>query len=262
MRFSILFLAVILNFSIIDCLSGQFNVDPEIGIVEKLDTYLPDSIFVVNEKNDTSNLLDIINKPTIISLVYYRCPGICSPLMSGLADVIDGTDLTLDTDYQVLTISFDPREGTELAINKKKNYLNLMSNLDATEGWYYFTSDSASIKKLTEALGFKYKKQGNDFLHAGAIMAISPDGKITRYLNGTSFLPFEFKMALIEAAEGKTGPTINRVLQYCFNYDVTGQKYVVNITRIAAIFIMLLAITLFLLLVLKPIIKKRFVKST
>ena len=85
---------------------------------------------------------------------------------------------------------------------------------EIARGWKFFISDSASIAKATNAVGFKYKRQGNDFLHAASVMVISPDGKITRYLNGLYFLPFEFKMAIIEANKGQSGPTINKVLQF------------------------------------------------
>lgn len=230
----------------------------EIGIVEHLDEYLPKDIRLFHEKLGSVSLSEIIDKPTVISLVYYRCPGICSPLMDGISKVIDKSDLELGEDYQVLTISFDPREGLDLAKNKKNNYLNLMDKKEAAaEHWNFFTSDSANIAKLTAAVGFKYKPQGNDFIHSASLIFVSPDGKITRYLNGTTFLPFEFKMAILETSKGKSGPTINKVLQYCYSYDPQGQGYVLNITRVFGAFIMIIALILFLFLVLKPIIIKK-----
>lgn len=225
--------------------------EPEIGIVEQLDKYIPEGILIKNEAGDTVDVKEIIDKPTAISLVYYRCPGICSPLMDGIAQVIDKTNLELGKDYQVLTISFDPTESIDMAINKKRNYLNLMNKKDiAQEHWKFFVSDSANIAKLTKALGFKYKKTGNDFLHAATLMFISPDGKITRYLNGTYFLPFELKLALVEASQGISGPTMNKVLQYCYSYDPVGQEYVLNITKVAGIIIIFFALIVFLILVL------------
>ncbi len=231
--------------------------DPEIGVVEHLDEYLPTDIYLIDEDSQKVVLTDLIDKPTVINYVYYRCPGICSPLMEGLADVMERSDLVAGKDYQVLTISFDPTETIELGINKKKNYLNLITKKESvSEGWKFFVSDSASIAKGTNAIGFKYKPQGNDFIHAASIIVVSPDGKITRYLNGISFLPFDFKMAIIEASKGQSSPTINKVLQYCFSFDPKGHTYVLNVTKISGTIILFLAIVIFLILILKPKKKK------
>lgn len=232
-------------------LFAQTDADIEIGVIEKLDQYIPMDAMLVDEHGDTVIIGDLIDKPTILNFVYYRCPGICSPLMDGLADAMDGNDMILGEDYQALTISFDPREGSFLAVKKKNNYLNLMEKKEqAQEGWLFFTSDSASIARLTEAAGFRYKPTGNDFIHSATLIILDPKGKITRYMNGIYFLPFELKMSLLEAAEGKSGPTINRVLQYCYSYDPEGQKYVLNITKVSATLILFFAVVLLLVLFL------------
>ena len=232
--------------------------DVEIGIEEHLDEYIPLDIMLINETYDTVYLEDILDKPTIINLVYYRCPGICSPLMEGIADVMGKVDLELGKDYQVLTISFDPSESIPLAERKKNNYLNLMDDDKlAREHWRFFVSDSANIARLTNATGFKYKKTGNDFIHAASITIVSNEGKITRYLNGIYFLPFEIKMAIVEASQGKSSPTVNRLLQYCYSFDPAGQKYVLNITKVSATLIIFMGLFIFLYLVLKPMIRKK-----
>jgi len=230
---------------------AQSDSDLEIGVIEKLDQYIPMDAKIINEHGDTIIIGDLIDKPTILNFVYFRCPGICSPLMDGLADAMDGMDLVMGEDYQALTISFDPREGTFLAVKKKNNYLNLMKKKEeAKEGWLFFTGDSTNITNLTEATGFRYKPTGNDFIHAATLIILDPEGKITRYMNGIYFLPFEMKMSLLDAADGKSGPTINRVLQYCYSYDPEGQKYVMNITKVAGTLIIFLGVILFLVLVL------------
>jgi protein SCO1/2 len=230
---------------------AQTDSDVEIGVVEKLNEYIPMDAMLVDENGDTAIIGDLIDKPTILNFVYYRCPGICSPLMDGLADVIDATDLVLGEDYQALTISFDPREATFLAVRKKNNYLNLMEKKEqAEEGWRFFTSDSLNIKKLTDATGFRYKPTGNDFIHSATLIIVDKEGKITRYMNGIYFLPFEMKMTILDAAEGKAGPTINRVLQYCYSYDPEGQKYALNIFKVTGTLIILMGVVLFLVLVL------------
>ncbi len=228
---------------------AQQEADLEIGVIEKLDQFIPMDAMLVNELGDTVIIGDLIDKPTILNFVYFRCPGICSPLMDGLSNAMDGTDLVLGEDYQALTISFDPRETTVLATRKKNNYLNLMEkSSEAEKGWLFFTSDSASISNLTEATGFRYKATGNDFIHAATLIILTPEGKISRYLNGIYFLPFELKMSIIDAGNGKSGPTINRVLQFCYSLDPEGQKYVLNITKISATLIIFFALVLFFVL--------------
>ncbi|MBW8326396.1 MAG: SCO family protein [Prolixibacteraceae bacterium] len=231
--------------------------DPEIGVVEHLDEFLPTDIYLIDENNQRVLLTDLIDKPTIINWVYFRCPGICSPLMEGLAKVMDASDLVAGVDYQVLTISFDPTETIDLGIRKKTNYLNLVNKKETiSKGWKFFVSDSASIAKGTNAVGFKYKVTGKDFLHAASVTVVSPKGKITRYLNGIYFLPFDFKMAIIESSKGMSAPTINKIMQYCFSYDPVGQAYVLNVTKISGTLILFVAVLFFLILIFKPKRKK------
>jgi protein SCO1 len=228
-----------------------------IGVEEKLGETVPGDIMIYDETGSPVFLEDLIDKPTLITLVYYRCPGICSPLMEGVADAIDRTDMVLGEHYQVLTISFDARETTDLAVNKKRNHLLLMNRKElAEEHWKFFTADSANIARLTEATGFRYRRAGNDFIHSATLIVLSPQRKISRYLNGTYFLPFEVKMALLEASEGRVGPTINKILQFCYSFDPAGQTYVLNITKVAGIIIIFFTFVLLIGLTLKPLTRK------
>jgi len=227
--------------------------DTEIGIVEHLDEYLPTDIYLIDENNQRVLLTSLIDKPTIINWVYFRCPGICSPLMEGLAKVMDESDLVPGVDYQVLTISFDPQETIDLGIRKKANYLKLVNKKETiAKGWKFFVSDTVSIEKGTNATGFKYKRTGKDYAHAAAITVVSPKGKITRYLTGIYFLPFDFKMAIIESSKGMSAPTITKIMQYCFSYDPIGKAYVLNVTKISGTLILFVAILFFLVLIFKP----------
>ncbi len=230
---------------------GPGNEDLEVGVVEHLNDTVPLDAYLFDINGDTVYLEELYDKPTLINFVYYRCPGICSPLMDGLAEVIDKSDLVIGEDYQVLTISFDPRESSTLAQRKKNNYLNLMEKTgQAEEGWTFYTADSVNVKRLTDATGFKYKPTGNDFIHSATVIVTSPSGKITRYMNGIYFLPFDLKMSVIDASEGKTGTTVNKVLQYCYSYDPEGQEYVLNITKVAGTLIIFVGLIVFLVLVL------------
>lgn len=241
-------------------LSGQDSTIvsklPEIGIVERLDTYMPGDIVLMGESGTTVLLDSLVDKPTVLAFVYYRCPGICTPLMDGLADVINKASIEIGTDYQIITVSFNPREGYELASRKKKNYMNMVTVEGAEDGWKFFVTDSLNIQRLTSSAGFYYKRVGNDFLHTATLVFLDKDRKITRYLNGTRFLPFEFKMAVLETSKGQSGPTINKILQYCYAYDPQGQAYVLNITRVSGIFIMMIMFTIFIILTIKPIARK------
>jgi protein SCO1/2 len=232
--------------------SGIESPQPEIGIVEHLDEYLPEDLTFTGTDNKPYNLKQLIDKPTVLMFVYYRCPGICSPLMTNVAEMISKTDMVLGKDYQVFTISFDKREGNDLAVKKRTNYLNLITKEVNPDGWKFFTGDSANIARITNATGFKFKIAGNDFLHSATLIVLSPDGKITRYLQGTYFLPFEFKMAVVEASQGKSGPTIFRILQFCYSYDPAGQQYVLNITKMAGTIILGIGVIVLLILLFKP----------
>ncbi|NOQ96961.1 MAG: SCO family protein [Calditrichae bacterium] len=216
----------------------------EIGIIEHLGEYAPLDLLFVDENGDSLVLNQLIIKPTVVSLVYFNCPGICSPLLSGVVDVLDRMDMKPGVDYQAVTISFDPTDTPELAAEKKRNYLKAFRRGPfPEEHWRWLTGDSISIDKFTEAVGFRYKKEGRDFIHAGALIVLGADGKISRYLRGIEFQPFDLKMAITEASEGRTGPTITKVLLYCFSFDPAGKKYVFNFTKVGGtVFLVLLVV--------------------
>jgi protein SCO1 len=225
--------------------SQENPVSNELGVYEHLDEYISDDLVFTDELFNEVNLKEAIDKPTILCLVYYECPGICSPLMNGLAEAMDQVDINLGKEYQVFTVSFNSVEKPPLARKKKQTYAKLVSHGDTENSWRFFTGDSAMIEKLLDEVGFKVKKEGTQFIHPGTLIMLSPDGKITRYLYGsTYFLPFDLKMAVVEAQAGRSGPTINKVLNYCFSYDPKGQKYVFNVTKISGTFILLLALAL------------------
>lgn len=242
-------------FILLSIVTQLYSDNSEVGIYENLGHVLSADIQLTNEDSSLVSLSDIIDKPTVIVMVYYRCPGICSPLLDGLSEVIKKSSLKLYEDYQILTVSFDPKEDIKLALKKKKNYLANIKKKNIDKAWQFFTADSTNINKLCRELGFKYIKTGNDFTHAASLIIISPKLKITRYLNGTYFLPLELKLAIIEASQGKTGPSINKVLQYCYSYDPVGGSYVLNITKIFGFLFLVIAAISLLILMLKR--KKR-----
>jgi protein SCO1 len=215
--------------------------DVEIGIVEHLGDTIPLDLKFSNEKDSLVSLRSLINKPTVLSFVYFDCPGLCSPLLDGLSNVIEQADLELGKDYQVITVSFNFLDTPEKARKKKETFLKRHSK-SRSANWMYLTGDSLSIYKLSNAVGFKFKKAGVDYIHPASIMILSPKGKITRYLYGVSFLPFDLKMAVVESEKGLSRPTINRVLEFCFAYDPAGRRYALEITKITGSVILFLLI--------------------
>ena len=237
--------------------SHSFGEDPgpkkEIGFDEKIGESIPLDLRFLDEHGQTVSLKQLFDKPVLFCLVYYRCPGLCSPLLKGVADVVDHMDLVPDKDFKIVTISFDPKETYTTAAEKKNNYLEAMQKKIPAGSWHFMTGDSITIAKITDAVGFRYMPQGQDYMHAAAIMVLSKDGKIARYLYGIDFNPVDLKMAVFEASEGRTGPSIATLMKLCYSYDPDNKKYVLNITRIAGSGIMLL-LGLFIVVVL---IKKK-----
>lgn len=223
----------------------------EVGIDEKTGNFVPGELTFTDEGGKQVTLKSLLTKPTVLMLVYYRCPGICSPLMNGVASTVDKLDMEPGKDYNLITISFDPTETFQTAAAKKENYFDMMKKKIPAESWRFLTGDSVNIARITDAVGFRYKKQDGDYMHGATITILTSDGKIARYLFGTEFLPLELKLALTEASEGRTGPTINKLLKICFSYDPESRKYVLNITRIIGGSTLLLIAVFVLILTVK-----------
>jgi protein SCO1/2 len=213
-----------------------------VGITEKLGDYVPLDLGFLQANGDSLYLRDAVDKPTIITLVYYHCPTICKPLLSGVAEVVDKTDLTPGKDYNIVTISFDQFDNPASATTMKTNITTSLKKPLAPGAWRFLTADSLTIERLTRSVGYQLKRQEKDFAHGTSLIVLSPDGKIVRYLYGLNFLPFDIKMAVSEANVGKVEPSIARVLRFCFSYDPKGRRYVLNSTRIIGGGVLLFAI--------------------
>lgn len=232
------------------------NDSLEVGIIEHLGDTIPLDLTFTNENDSLVQLGQLINKPTVLTFVYFDCPGICSPLLDGVSDVIEKSDMELGKDYQVITISFNYMDNPEKARVKKKNFLRKHSE-NHPGGWMYLTGDSANIYKAVNAVGFKFKRAGFDFIHAAAIMVVSPKGKITRYLYGVTFLPLDLKMAVVESQKGLSRPTINKVMEFCYAYDPAGRRYVLDVLKITGTIILFIVVVFGLSLFLKSRFKKK-----
>jgi protein SCO1/2 len=230
----------------------------EIGIEEKLGETIPLGLKFLNEAGDTVTLGQLIDKPTVLSFVYFDCPSICGPFQSGISEVIPKVGMELGKDYQIITISFNPLDTPERAVLKKSNYIQQIPDEQA-KSWIYLTGWQENITKITDAVGYHYKPTGLDFAHPSAVIILSPQGKITRYLFGISFLPFDMKMALIEGQKGLARPAINKVLELCFAYDNKSRGYTLQITRIVGSFTIFAALIVLAVLILKK--RKKTAKS-
>lgn len=238
----------------------------EIGIDEQLGKNIPLDVKFNDENGNRLELRDLISGPTVLALVYYHCPGICNPLMFELANVMNKSDLEPGYDYNVVSISIDKFETPEQAFKKKEEMLSGFDKDISSNSWRFLTGSEVNIKKVTDAAGFYFKREGNELRHAGALIFVDKNGKICRYLfpsytenHGYGILPFDFKMAVLETSEGKATPTISRVLRFCFSYDPEGQSYALNFTRIFGVAILLFAGIFFLIIKLKP--KKEIIKQ-
>jgi protein SCO1/2 len=251
------YLAIIfLLFSPASSIKAQENI----GIEEKLNSTIPLDLAFNDSNGEKVILKDLINKPTIIDFAYYHCPGICTPIMEEVANVVNKSDLEPGEDYTLLSISMDENETPAMAQKKKESIIEIIQRDVPSSSWRFLTGDKSNIKKLADAAGYKFKRTGDQFIHSGALIFVDEKGKICRYLipefserrKGFGILPFDFKMAVLETAKGKATPLIAKVMQFCFSYDPKGKSYVFNFTKISGGVILLLAAIFVIYITVKP----------
>ena len=191
-------------------------------------------------------------RPAIVTLNYYDCPSLCTPQLQDLARSLAQVQLDERHDYRVITLSFNPDDTPEKAARKKANLLAAMRRPFAPDAWRFLTGSEADIRRVTQSVGFGYAGnpgEAPDFTHPAVLIALAPDGKITRYLNGIKQLPFDIQMALMEASQGTVRPTIAKTLLFCFAFDPENKRYVFAAEKVAAVALSLLLAGFFLYLV-------------
>ena len=202
-----------------------------IGIDEKTGEFVPGDIKFADENNQTVELKDFftLKEPLVLNLVYFSCPRLCNYATDGLIQVMNEQEaLDLGKDYKVLTVSFDAEDTPEIASGKASRYRGMLKHGDPANGnWEFLTSDADNIRRLTEAVGFRYMVDGDEFAHASALIILTPEGKISRYLPGIQYEPNDFKLSLLEASKGKIGSSemLNKLLLFCYHFDPVGKKY-------------------------------------
>jgi len=202
------------------------------GIEEKLGAFVPLDVAFADEEGAETTLRKLVVRPTVLLIVYLRCPNICNPTMHEMAKTLDKLDLRPGSDFDLVTISMDETDTPELAKVAKKNLLDSLQKKIPPEGWRFLTGKPENIRKVTDAAGFYFERDKADFIHASTLIFISKEGKIVRYLPGLKILPADMKMAILDAAEGVPRPFIEKIQRLCFTYDPKGQTYVLRVNRI------------------------------
>ncbi len=215
------------------------NVRPpgleNVAIEQRLNEQIPADLAFRDETGKAVRLGDYYgNKPMILNLVYYQCPMLCSEVLSGLTGAMRVLKFDVGKDFEVLTVSFDPRDTPEIAAAKKADYLKRYGRANAADGWHFLTGPQASIDALTKAAGFQYQynPKTGQFAHATAIMVLTPDGRIAQYYYGVEFAPKDLRLGLVQASNNKIGNVVDEVLLYCYHYDPATGKYGAVIARI------------------------------
>lgn len=225
----------------------------KVGVEERLGTVLPlDDLEFRDEEGRPLKLRTLFDKPVALTLVYYRCPGICTPLLLELSHAVGVSDLKPGEDYRLVTISFDPTEDSELAKNKKSNMIAEVKGRQVPlDAWRFLVGDAENIRRITDLVGFRYALDKNqvDYVHAGTVIVLAADGTVVRYLNGVTVNPVEMKMAVLDAQAGRPRSFMRRVGELCYGYDPTKGNYVLKVNRIilAAMALLLAAFIVFLM---------------
>lgn len=207
----------------------------EVGIDQKLGNQIPLDAKFRDETGKEVTLADYAgDKPIILSLVYYGCPLLCTQVLNGLTRSLRALTMSPGDDFKVVTLSFDPRETPQLAMEKKANYLKEYRHPKAEENWHWLTGSEDQIKAVTDAVGFRYvwDEKFQQYAHGSAVFLISPDGKVSRYFYGIEYSPKDMRLGLSEASEGRVGSLADQVLLFCFHYDPSVGKYTLTVLRL------------------------------
>jgi protein SCO1/2 len=220
-------------------MSPPANVRPpglkNVGIEQHLDEQIPPDLTFRDETGKSVRLGDYFGKkPAILNLVYYQCPMLCGEVLSGLESAMRVLKFDVGKEFDVLTVSFDPRETPDMATKKKAEFLKRYGRPGAAAGWHFLIGPQESIDALTKAAGFQYQydPKTGQFAHSTAIMVLTPEGKIAQYYYGVEYAPKDLRLGLIQASENKIGNLADQVLLYCYHYDPTTGKYGAIIARV------------------------------
>ncbi len=242
------------------------QVPEQAKIVEHLEQQLELSRTFQNQRGESVELkqLFVPGRPLILAPVYYECPRLCTLTQEGLVKSLNELDLKIGEDYKVVSLSFNHLEQAELAAERAKKYHELMKDpaASANGGWDFLVGDEKNIREIMQEIGFSFEKDGGEYIHAAMLLVLTPEGKISRYLYGIDYPSKDMRLALVEAAKGKIGNTLDQVLLYCFRFDPTKGKYTLAVWNVTRLICGAGVLLLFGLLILFRIKEKRKDKPT
>ena len=251
----VFFCLLILCVLSVNLVYGKEQKTDNVGIYQQLGQTVPLDLTFYDEAGSAVKLGSIINQPTILSLVYYQCHRICPQVLAGLAMAVSELNLIPDKDYKLITLSFDAKDDPQTAYQVKRNYITAINKPFPEEAWKFLTGNSENIEKITEALGFKYRKEMHGFIHPVVLVILSPNGKIiqyiyvSKYLYGVSypitFPPIELKIALSNASQGNIYKTDEQTPLFCFPHKPSQENMFFTVLKISGI-IMILILLIFI----------------
>lgn len=233
-------------FSFSDKSEGPANTTPsiikDIGIDQRLNQQLPLNLTFTDDTGKQVALGSYFGKkPAILALVYYRCPMLCSEELDGLTSALEMVRFTPGKDFNIIVVSIDPSEGTDLAAAKKREYLKRYGRPETANGWHFLTGTQPNIDALTQAVGFRYVKlkvPGSNlmqFAHASAIQIVTPEGKVAQYYLGVEYSPKDMLLGLDEASSNRIGSPVDNILTYCYHYDPTTDTHDLIVARVVQV---------------------------
>jgi protein SCO1/2 len=236
--------------------SEQIPILREVGIDQKLDDQIPLDLEFTDEDGRAVRLGDFFGKrPVVLALVYYECPMLCTQVLNGLVGSLEALAFNPGEEFEVVVLSFDPGETPALAAEKRATYLRRYGRPGHEAGWHFLTGREASIRALTDAVGFRYAYDEaiDQYAHPASITVLTGEGRVSKYLYGIEFAPRDLRLALVEAAAGRIGTAIDQALLFCYHYDPATGKYglvVMNLVRTGGV-LTLLGLGAFILLTLR-----------
>jgi len=200
----------------------------EVGLDQKLNTQVPLNLRFKDEDGRVVTLGDYFGKrPVILTLNYFECPMLCTEVLNGLVSALGVMNFSVGKEFDVVTVSFDPRDTPERARQKKAAYLGRYKRPGSESGWHFLTGSDHEIAALTRAVGFRYayNAKAGQFAHASGVMVATPEGRLSHYFYGIEYGPRDLRLALVEASDHKIGTAVDQVLLACFHYDPSSGRY-------------------------------------